>query len=93
MMLPTKMLQQLEGIMFSMLEHKPFEVVTIHDEFKCHANNMNALRQHYNDILADLASSTVLDAILSQIHGQKGTVTKRSNDLGSKIRNANYALC
>lgn len=93
MMLPTKMLQQLEGIMFSMLEHKPFEVVTIHDEFKCHANNMNHLRQHYNNILAELANSTVLDSILSQIHGQKGTVTKRSADLASKIRNANYALC
>ena len=77
----------------SMLTHNPFEVVTIHDEFKCHPNNMNHLRFHYKEILADLADSNLIDDLLSQIHGEAGTFNKLSEGLGNKIREANYALC
>lgn len=76
-----------------MKEHKAFDVVTVHDEFKCHANYMNHLRQHYIDIFAELAESDVLSDILSQIHGTKGTFPKLSQDLGNKIRGSNYAIC
>lgn len=76
-----------------MLKHKPFEVVTIHDEFKCHPNNLNQLRYHYKEVLADLADSTIVDDILSQLAGVSGTFTKLSQNLGDKIRDSNYALC
>ena len=79
-------------ILCSMVEHRPFEVVTIHDEFKCHANNMNHLRKHYIEIFAELAESIVLDDILSQLHGTPGTLTKLSPNLGAQIRKSNYAL-
>lgn len=91
--LPNRMLMKLVQITSAMLQHKPFEVVTIHDEFKCHPNNMNQLRWHYKEILADLAESTALDFILSTIYGRPGRVAKLSNNLGQKIRQANYALC
>jgi len=76
-----------------MLAYTPFEIVSVHDEFMCHANNMNHLRQQYNNILADLADSNILGDILGQIHGiTGGTYTKLSADLSKYIRNANYAL-
>lgn len=85
-------LQSLYFITGQMLAHKSFEVVTIHDEFKCHANNMNHLRKHYVEIFAELAESKVLDDILSQLHGTPGTFNKLSPNLGYLIRQSNYAL-
>ena len=78
-----------------MLAHKPFSVVTIHDEFKCHANNMNHLRKHYREILAELAESTTLEYILSGIFGQEGTYQNLSKpgELAKLIRGSVYALC
>ncbi len=90
--LPTEYIQKLLKIVDSMLKHKPFEVVTVHDEFKCHANYMNHLRQHYINIFAELADSTTLDMILSGIYGKQGKYEKLSDDLSDLIRQCNYAL-
>lgn len=84
--------QTLLEIMEGMLAYKPFEVVTIHDEFKCHPNNMNHLRQQYINVLAELAESNLLDDLLSQLHGSAGSFKKLTPDLGNKIRMSNYAL-
>lgn len=62
------------------------------DEFKCGPNHMNHLRQQYINVMAELAESNLLDAILSQLHGVAGHFTKLSNNLGSLIRGSNYAL-
>jgi hypothetical protein len=62
------------------------------DEFKCHPNHMNHLRQQYINIFAELAESHILSDILSQIHGCKGSFPKLSTDLAEKIRGSNYAL-
>ena len=93
MAMPTAMLEQLKKIGLQMLEHKPFELVTVHDEFKCHANNMNHVRKHYIEILAQLAESNILSDILTQLHETPGTYTKLSHNLGDIIRESNYALC
>lgn len=90
--LSTNHLKALAQIVNSMLEHQPFPIICVHDEFKCHANNMNHLRQHYINILAELADSNVLDDILSQLYGTAGTFPKKSVGLGDKIRKANYPL-
>lgn len=79
-------------IIESMLSHKPFPVISVHDEFKTHPNHMNYLRQHYINIFAELAESNILSDILSQIHGCKGSFPKLSSDLAEKIRGSNYAL-
>ena len=90
--LDTKHLEALAVIVNGMLEYRPFEVVTIHDEFKCHPNNMNHLRQQYVNVLAELAESNSLDDLLSQLHGSAGSFKKLTPDLGAKIRMSNYAL-
>jgi hypothetical protein len=90
--LSTAHLEALLPILDGMYRYVPFEIVSVHDEFQCHANNMNHLRQQYNNILADLADSNIIGDILGQIHGCAGTYTKLSNNLSSYIRKANYAL-
>ena len=62
------------------------------DEFKCHPNHMNHLRQQYINLFAELAESNILSDILSQIHGCKGSFPKLSPNLAEKIRESNYAL-
>jgi len=90
--LSTEHLEKLSVIAKSMLKHKPFELVTVHDEFKAHPNNLNHVRQHYVDIMAEIAESYVLDDLLSQVYGSKGTFQKLSTNLGALIRGSNYAL-
>lgn len=90
--IPTKLLQALLEIIDSMLDHNPFPVITIHDEFKCHPNNMNHLRQHYINVFAEIADSSILSDILSQIHGTQGIFPKLSTNLSTLIRGSNYAL-
>jgi hypothetical protein len=92
-LLPKTYLHDLNQIVSSMLEHRPFEIVTVHDDFKCHPNNMNHLRAHYRDILAELAEGNLLDDVLSQVNGWQGHFPKKSTNLGSTIRQSNYALC
>lgn len=91
-LVPWDMLKEIEILGQSMMDHNPFPVVTIHDEFKCHPNNMNHLRQHYINILAELADSVIIDDILSQLHGKPGNFPKLSNNLSDCIRHSNYAL-
>jgi hypothetical protein len=87
-------LEKLSSIIDGMLQYKPFPIITIHDEFKSHANNVNWMRWQYKEILADIADSEVLVSILDAIHGAEGgEYQKKSYDLGDKIRQSNYALC
>lgn len=86
-------LEKLAEIINGMLQYKPFELVTIHDEFKAHANNINWVRWQYKEILADIADSNVLDDVLGQIHGSPGTFNKLSFNLGDQIRAGEYGLC
>jgi hypothetical protein len=91
--LSTEHLQALARILTGMLAYQPFELVTVHDEFKAHANNMNHVRWQYREILAEIAESQVLDDLLGQIHGMPGTFNKLSFNLPEQIRNSYYALC
>ena len=91
--LPDDLLGQLLEIVNSMLKHKSFPLVTIHDEFKAHANYVDFVRSHYKDILAEIAESKLIDDLLSQIYGEAGSFPKLSSNLGSLIRQSNYALC
>lgn len=88
--------QHLEGLLrigTQMLEHKSFPLVTIHDAFAAHANNVNQVRFHYKEILADMADSRLLDDLLTQLYKEPVTFNKLSPNLGNKIRNSEYALC
>ncbi len=91
--LSNQHLAALAGIINGMLQYQPFELVTIHDEFKAHPNNINWVRWQYKEILADLADSYLLDDLLSQLHGKPGMFPKLSQTLGDKIRESAYGLC
>jgi hypothetical protein len=90
--LSTAHLEKLSTLIEQMQMYAPFPLVTIHDEFKCHPNNLNHLRQQYIYIMADLAESEILSDVLTQITGYKGKWMKKSKDLGTHIRLGNYAL-
>ena len=75
-----------------MLEYQPFEVVTIHDEFKCHPNNMNYLRQQYINVMAEIADSNLLQDLLNQLTGNSVKINKLSNNLSGYIKQSNYGL-
>ena len=88
-------LGKLKSIVDMMLAHKPFPVITIHDEFKCHPNNMNHLRKHYMSIFAQLSEADLLSGIFQDIYGIPHiTFDKKSEgQLGALIRQSNYSLC
>lgn len=92
-MLETEHLEALNQIAYGMLQYQPFEIVTVHDEFKAHANNINWVRWQYKEILAELADSDLLDDIVSQIYDIPCQFNKLSNNLADLIRDSNYALC
>jgi len=91
--LPPALLVALLEITQEMLSYKPFEVVTIHDEFKCHPNHMNHLRKQYINIMCALAQSKVLDMILSDIYEQPVQYHKLSSNLHEALAHGNYGLC
>lgn len=77
------------------LEHDPFEIIAVHDEFTSHVNNMNHTRNQYRHILADLAESNLLTSIFRQISGNSnGEYTKQEGwqSVSDLIRESNYAL-
>jgi len=90
--LSTRHLVALAAIIEGMLQYKPFDLITVHDSFGSLAGNVNWVRWQYKEILAEIADSNVLDDLLSQINGKKGTFKKLSTGLGTLIRGSNYAL-
>ena len=90
--LPHDMLRKLLHTLKTMLKHPPFEVITVHDSFACHANHCNTLRYWYKEILAEIAESTLLNHLLTQIYGEECNFKKINPNLSSLIRNSNYGL-
>ena len=85
-------LLRIDVLIANSLAHKSFPIVCVHDEFKCHANNMNHLRCHYVDIFAELADSNLLEDILTQVNQEPTGIPKVFSNLSTQIRQSNYAL-
>ena len=90
--IPLWIKQQLVHIMGQMRRHKPFAVISIHDCMKCHPLYMNYVREYYAEVMAQIADSTMLSAMASQISGKQVPVVKLSNDLSKYIRQSEYML-
>ncbi len=85
-------LKHLNHIVGLMEKHEPFELVTVHDDFKCHPNNVNHMRFMYKEILAELAEADLLTWMFRSILKCDGTYKKLSNNLADFIRASNYGL-
>jgi len=83
---------RLKAMIEKCLTHKPFPVVCVHDEFKCHPNNMQRLRETYRDMFCELADSELLSDLLSQVRGYHVHINKFEPNLSTYIANSNYAL-
>jgi hypothetical protein len=85
-------LKALKKLCEDMLQHKPFDLVTIHDQFNALPGNVDWVRYHYKETLADLADSEILSDIFGQITGTNGKYEKLGN-IGDAIRNGAYGIC
>ena len=90
---PLPMVMRLLAVLTEMLARGSSPVVTIHDSFGSLACHCNTVRYWYKEICAELAESNMLAFLVSQITGKHVTYVKKSNDLGSKIRNSSYGIC
>lgn len=85
-------LKHLNHIIGLMEKHEPFELVTVHDDFRVHCNNVNHTRFMYKEILAELAEADLLTWMFRSILKCDGTYKKLSENLGEVIRGSNYGL-
>lgn len=74
------------------LPEKPFQVITVHDCFRCLPNYGNDLRIQYNRQLYEIAKSNLLDFILSQLLNRPIITNKYDPTLTNDILSSNYSL-
>lgn len=74
------------------LPSAPFELVSVHDCFRCHPNYGDDLRRQYNTILADINDSNMLTDLASQVAGRKIKAKKVGAIARDVITESNYAL-
>ena len=78
--------------MIQTMPQQSFQLVCVHDCFRCHPNYGNDLRRQYNTILADINDSNILSFIASQIVNQSVSTRKVGKINRDIILNANYTL-
>lgn len=88
--LPTDMLKRLLKVLHRSLAHVSFELITVHDDYKCHPNHMNRTREEYKEILVEIAESNLMQDLLAQL-GRPG-YQKLSTSLGRLVEKSSYAL-
>lgn len=78
--------------LMSTMPVKPFQLVSVHDCFRCHPNYGNDLRRQYNTIMADINDSNMLKSLAKQV-AHKGIKAKKVGTIPrDQILNANYML-
>lgn len=76
-----------------MLLYKPFDVITVHDNFGCHPKHMNRLRYWYNQIMSRMSTNKYLDSIVSQLVREDIEIDLPRASVAAEIQKANYAIC
>lgn len=92
--LSTEHRKELLGMVQTMNHYGSFETLTVHDAFRVSPTNGNAIRFAYKETLAEIAQSTMLGDIVSQIRSDNdATVPRFRTDLAALIKDSNYAIC
>lgn len=68
-----------------------FDIITIHDGFRCLPHNAPEMRRIYNSIMAEIADSTLLEDILTEITGNQIEPLKKILK-GEHIMHSEYAI-
>lgn len=74
------------------LPAKPFEIICIHDCFRCLPNYGNDMRMQYNRQLYLISKSNILSSLLSQIMGHDVKIGKLDATMHLDILDTEYAL-
>jgi hypothetical protein len=74
------------------LPAKPFQLISIHDCFRCLPSYGNDLREQYNRQLYLIARSDLLSHLLSQLVGRTVKIGKLDPSLARDILDSDYAL-
>jgi DNA-directed RNA polymerase len=68
----------------------PFEIITIHDGFRCLPVHAKEMRKIYNEILAEITDSTLLEDIIKEISGIDIKLDKEFT--GEHVMNSKYSI-
>ncbi|UKL14763.1 RNA polymerase, single-subunit [Stenotrophomonas phage C121] len=74
------------------LPEKPFQVISVHDCFKCLPKYGNDLRKQYNLLLHKIGKSDLLSDLLSQLLGSPVKIDPLDPTMADEILQSNYAL-
>lgn len=88
--------EALTQLLIRLLKQPRFELIAVHDCFKCLPKYGNYLRYQYNEILANLAVSNIANFLLLQLSPNKYQLPQNQemkNSLYSLILNSNYGIC
>lgn len=94
--LSTEHRTKLKEVLLRMVQYEPFEVVMIHDSFSAISNNLNYVRYWYNDMVANIVDSDLLQYLLNQISPQPIELNPQLNYrkvLAELVRNSSYGIC
>lgn len=72
--------------------NKAFQIISVHDCFRCLPNYGNDLRRQYNQLLSEIAKSELLSFLISQMLERRISVSKLDRTLYKDILDTNYAL-
>lgn len=65
-----------------------FDVIAVHDDFKCHPNYLQWVKFLYIEIIADIADSELIKEILEEVNPEIKYKYSRNTKLAEKIRTA-----
>lgn len=74
------------------INHPNNQIWTIHDGFRCHPNDVDAVVLNYNTALAKLTDSNLLENIISEIIGKPVNKIKKQFT-GEQVMESKYAVC
>ena len=75
-----------------MVRRSPFELAHIHDCFVFSPDDLQEVSKLYREIMAEVARSSLLQDILSELKGTPVKINKLSEDLDQKILKSSYML-